>query len=82
MISVWYNPKKDKFYAKYIRGAYFFSHYEVGYVNQFNHKLIALFYITKNKLVPCNSLAEYYSIKRLTFKKRLINHLIDLLNKL
>ena len=81
MIGIWYVPKKDKIYAKFVRGAYFCSHYRVGYINQYNHKLVALFYITKDKLVQCNSLADYYSTKKLTFKKRLINRIIDLLNK-
>lgn len=81
MIGIWYVPKKNKFYAKYVRGAYFYSYYKVGYVNQYNHKLVALFYITKNKLIQCNSLADYYNIKNLTLKKRIINHLIDLLYK-
>lgn len=82
MIGIWYVPKKNKFYAKYVRTAYFYSYYKVGYVNQYNHNLVALFYIAKNKLVQCNSLADYYNIKNLTFKKRLINRIIDLLNKI
>ena len=82
MIGIWYVPKKDKFYARYVRTAYFYSYYKVGYVNQYNHRLVALFYIAKNKLVQCNSLADYYSTKKLTFKKRLINRIIDLLYKI
>lgn len=84
MIGIWYIPKKNKFYAKYVRSAYFHKEYQVGYVNQYNHKLIALFYVLDRKVIQCNSLIDYYNIKRenSTFKKRLINHLIDLLNKL
>lgn len=84
MIGIWYVPKKNKFYAKYVRLAYFSTYYKVGYVNNYEHKLVALFYISGRKLIQCNSLADYYNIKHenSTLKKRLINRLIYLLNKL
>lgn len=84
MIGIWFVPKKNKFYAKYVRSAYFHKDYVVGYVNQYDHQLVALFYITSKKLVQCNSIDDYYTIKKEndTFKKRLINRIIYLLNKL
>lgn len=84
MIGIWYVPKKNKVYAKYVRSAYFHKDYVVGYVNQYNHELIALFYISNKNIIQCKSLTDYYNIKREngTFKKRLINRIIYLLNKL
>lgn len=84
MIGIWYVPKKNKFYAKYVRSAYLHRDYVVGYVNQYEHQLVALFYISKKNIIQCNSLIDYYNIKREngTFKKRLINRIIYLLNKL
>ena len=84
MIGIWYVPKKNKFYSKYVRLAYFHEYYKVGYINNYNHQLVALFYISGRKLIQCKSLTDYYTIKKEndTFKKRLINRLIYLLNKL
>ncbi len=82
MIAIWYVLTSDRYYAKYVKGAYFCSHYEVGYINQYGHKLVALFYIENKKLVSCNSINDYYNTKRLTFKQRIINRLIDLLRKI
>lgn len=84
MIGIWYVPKKNIFYAKYVRTAYYHRDYKVGYVNQYNHELVAMFYITNKKLIQCTSMTDYYNIKKEngTFKKRLINRIIYLLNKL
>lgn len=84
MIGIWYVPKKNIFYAKYVRLAYFHQYYRVGYVNNYNHELVALFCITNKKLIQCTSLADYYNTMQdnNTIKKRLINRLIYLLNKL
>lgn len=81
MIGIWYVPKKNKFYSKYVRSAYFNSDYRVGYVNQYNHQLVALFFISKNKLIQCDSLTDYYKISKFSLKKRIINHLIGLLDR-
>lgn len=84
MIGIWYNPYKNEFYAKYVKTAYFHSYYKVGYLNNYGHYIVALFYILDRKVIQCNSLIDYYNIKKEnnTLKKRLINRLIYLLNKL
>lgn len=82
MIGVWYDSKKNRFYCKYVRGAYLFKNYKVGYINSYGHELIALFYTWDRKLVQCNSLADYYNRKKENkLKNRLINKLICWLNK-
>ena len=50
MIGIWYVPKKNKFYAKYVRLAYFHREYAVGFENNYGHKLVAMFYICNKKL--------------------------------
>ena len=64
MIGIWYNPHKDSYYSKYIRTSYFFDYYHVGYINKFDHVLVALFKIEDKKLISCQSLSDYYSHKR------------------
>lgn len=86
MIGIWYNPIKKKFYSKYVRGAFIFSHYKVGYINNYGHELLALFYIEKNKLISCDSWQDYYTNKRdyykpKNIKKRFIKWLIKLLER-
>ena len=84
MIGIWYNPKKNKFYSKYVRIAYFYSYYKVGYKNNYDHELVALFYISNRKLVQCTSLTDYYSIDKpkIAIRNWIIDHLIGLLNKM
>lgn len=64
MIGVWFNPNKNCFYAKYVKGAYFFPHYVVGSVNSFDHELIALFAIEGHKLISCKSVDDYFKQKK------------------
>lgn len=81
MIIVWYNSKKDIYYAKYNRLTFIDDRYKVGYSNQYGHRIICMFYIQENgKLISCNSFSDYHYNKS-SLKKRLINHLIDWLNK-
>lgn len=84
MIGIWYVPKKNKFYSKYVRLAFYYSYYKVGYINNYGHELVALFYIRDNKLIQCDSLIDYYSIKKTkkNIRNMLIDRLIGLLNKL
>lgn len=84
MIGIWYVPKKNKFYSKYVRIAYFQSNYKVGYVNNYGHELVALFYITSRKIVQCNSITDYYNIKKpkLVIRNLVIDRLIGLLYKM
>ena len=84
MIGIWYVPKKNKFYSKYVKTAYFHRYYKVGYVNQYGHELVALFVLKNKKLIQVDSLMDYYTIKksRICVKNMIIDHLIGLLNKM
>lgn len=89
MIGIWYNPHKETYYSKYIKTAYFLPYYHVGYINQYDHVLVALFKIEGKKLISCSSLSEYYSQKRgknqtkriKRLKNQLINKLINFLER-
>ena len=68
-IVVWLNKNKNNYYFKKVKGTY--MTYEVGYINQYNHEVILVI--------------DVYDLvfkKRTSIKERLINRLIDLLNKL
>lgn len=80
MIVVWYNPHKDDYYAKYVRSAYFHSYYKVGYINQYEHKIIAMFIIINNKPIKCDSLNDYYYNKK-SLRKRIILNIINFLER-
>lgn len=86
MIGIWYNSNKDQFYTKYVRTAFFSNHYKVGYINQYNHKLVALFMIEDKRLISCNSWDDYFSNKKKRhqlkyIKKRFIKYLIEFLER-
>lgn len=86
MIGIWYNPHKKKFYTKYVRTAFIHSYYRVGYVNQYDHQLLALYAIEKGRLIQCDSWNDYYTYKRgyyqfKNIKKRFIKWLIKLLER-
>lgn len=80
MIAIFYNPNKDIYYAKVLKIVYLHSDYKVGYVNQYNHKIVFMFYIDGGKLVPCNGFWDYINNKP-TLKKKLINKLIRFLER-
>ena len=84
MIVIFYNSNKNIYYAKYLKNAYLHSHYEVGYINQYNHKVVCMFYFNGGKLVNCKSFADYISYFRYnsTFKKRILTKLIKLLENI
>lgn len=67
-IIVWYNPKKNIYYYKKVKG--FYADYYVGYVNSYGHEVV---------LLIDNLFINTY---RQSFKVRLINRLIRFLEKL
>ena len=67
-IIVWYNPKKNIYYYKKIKGYY--ADYYIGYENSYGHKIILII----DDLVV-------YTIK-VPLKTCLINRLIRFLEKL
>ena len=84
MIAVFYNPNKSIYYAKYLKSAFLLGHYEVGYINQYGHVVVCMFYLNGGKLVSCQSWIEYtnYLKYNSTIKKRILNKLIKLLDKI
>ena len=80
MIGIWYNPHIDNFYAKYVRSVYFHRYYKVGYINQYDHKLVALFVIRNNTIIKVDSFEDYYYNKS-SFKKKLISKIIQFLER-
>lgn len=81
MIAVYYNPTKDTYYAKFVKTAYFYDHYKVGYINQYRHILVCLFYIDdKGRLINCKSWYDYMHSK-VSLKNKLINKLINWLER-
>lgn len=80
MIAVYYNPKRDTYYAKLLKVSYLNDYYKVGYVNQFGHKLVCMFYINNKRLQPCKSFLDYMHNKK-SIKKRLINKIIKFLER-
>jgi hypothetical protein len=82
MLLILYNPNNNCFYIKRVN-SFIFDKY-VGYVNQFNHQICQILYIQDNKFVNCNSYWDYIgsSKSQETNKNKVINRVIDLLNKL
>lgn len=86
MIGIWYNPHKKQFYTKYVRTAYIHRYYVVGYKNQYDHELVALYMLEKNRLIQCDSWEDYYNhkmgyYKLKNIKKRLIKKFIKFLER-
>lgn len=81
MIIIYYNPHKKIYYAKLLRNSYWNDEIKVGYVNQYDHVIVCMFYLTeRNKLVNCESIDDYIRNKS-TFKKRLIVKIIKFLER-
>lgn len=86
MIGIWYNPNKGKFYTKYVRTAFIHDYYKVGYKNQYDHELVALYAIEKGRLIECDSWNDYYTYKKgyyklKNIKKRIIKKIIKFLER-
>lgn len=82
MIVIFYNPNKDVFYAKIVKSAYWNQEYEVGYINQYNHEIVCMFYVTDNgKLVACRSIFDYFETTNISLKERLIKKIIKFLER-
>ncbi len=72
-IIIWLNLNNGQYYHKFYKHLLFITKYEVGFINQYNHKVIDII-----------DLQEFYarhkSLKRLL--KRLISFLENILKKL
>ena len=71
-ITVWYNPKKDDYYYKLLSSSFF---EDVGYVNQYKHKLILKIDVYKD-LIKYKNTPLYLKIL-----KKVIRFLQNLDNK-
>lgn len=87
MLLVYYNLNTGVFFLKYVKHCFTSDNrYCVGYTNQFNHILVQMF-VYDNCLIECNSYIEYLQdyVKKInedSVKDKLINRVIDLLNRL
>lgn len=68
-IVVWYNPNKEQYYYKYVKG--YSSNYFEGLINQYGHVIVLVIdgYVRLNE------------IQRPSIKKRLIRKAISFLEK-
>ena len=91
MLLLYYNVNDEKFYWKIAKN-YFATSHEIGYVNSFNHILIEKFHFLDNGIVTQSEFSRLLNKKRKdrdmkfrkkkrSFKNRLINFLVSLLNK-
>lgn len=82
MIAVFYNPNKDIYYSKLLKSAFWYSEYEVGYINQYGHIIVCMFYISDNgKLINCKSIHDYFDNCDISLKERLVRKLIEFLER-
>lgn len=68
-LIVWYNPRKQQFYHKIVRGYY--TDYKIGFKNQYNHSIVYII-----------SLEKQYKITKRRLKESIIETIILYLKKL
>lgn len=76
MLVIWFNPIRKEFYCKVIKH-YFSDNVKVGYVNNYGHEIVAMFYINtdSNELTLCKSIMDYRSSKEFSIRKKKDNSL-------
>lgn len=85
LVAIWYNPTKNSFYIKVVK-SFVFDKYE-GYENQFNHILIQLLFIDKDKFVLSKNFWDYHAKTKIIITKKKNNKfsfknvLTDIFNK-
>ena len=82
MLLVYYNINHEHFYMVYTRYSNF--EYYVGYINQFNHIIVQMFYIYDNQLYNITCHHDIYTIfpKKEKLRNKLITRIVRWLNKL
>ena len=68
-LIVWYNPRKQSYYHKIVRG--FYTNYNIGFKNQYN-----------NTIVYIISLEKQFKIPKKRLKEQIIDNIILYLRKL
>lgn len=66
-LLIYYNPQKNSFYIKQVHSLIFDK--KIGDINQFNHILIQVFFINKNKFISCEDYWDYYRKTKEPLKK-------------
>lgn len=82
MLLIYYNQNTKNFYFTTVHS--FHSGAAVGNENNFGHTIIQILYITDGRLVNAMSFLDYMQKEREREEppvNKLINHIIDLLNK-
>ena len=69
-IIVWHNLNNDTYYYKVVKC--FYRDYEVGYINQYNHKIIII--------IPLSNFLTHY--RKITIPHKVIKRLISFLQKI
>lgn len=76
-LVVWYNPNKNIYYYRFVRGIFYESYsYDVGQTNSFGHIIVLVISYDELKL----NLSHKYSYT--TLKTRTLSRLISFLKKL
>lgn len=66
---IWYNPKKDIYYHRIVKGHYEYHDYNVGSKNSYDHTIV---HVIEN---------FDYTSKRIPIKKRIVRSTIRFLKK-
>ena len=79
---MYYNINQEHFYMVYTRYDNF--KYHIGYINQFNHILVQMFYVYKDELYNITSHNDIFNIfpKKEKLRNRVITRVIRGLYKL
>lgn len=75
MLLIYYNPHKNSFYLKKVNPVILDK--EVGYINQFDHILVQILCIHKNKFLSVLSFYDYQNKTKEKKTKKNKNKLID-----
>ena len=76
-LIVWYNPNKNVYYYKVVRGIYYERYdYVVGSVNNYGHVIVLV--VDLKELLP----TSYVSLYRSGLKHHVVSSLISLLKKI
>lgn len=78
-LIVWHNLNKNTFYVKAVHGYY--CKYELGYINQYNHKIVYIYDIHSYSIRQKKSLLEL-SLSPIVAFLKLLTRLLEKLTSL
>lgn len=76
LLLVYYNPNHNSIYTKFVHSVTNDNHH-VGYINQFGHQVIQIFYLSEGKLVSCYDFWDYLNKTKVPPEEPQINKVID-----